>query len=563
MNNIISLQNISFKYKNSDKKALDNISLDIEKGKLYVIMGPSRAGKSTLCLTLNGLVPKLIKGEFHGSVFLSGKDVSKHQVNELTPLIGQVFQDFESQLFSTNVELEVAFGPENLGLSREDIRRRIDNSLNLVSLSGFNHRQPSTLSGGEKQRLAIASVLSIEPEVLCLDEPTTDLDPEGKENVFRICRNLKKDSKRTMIIVEHETEEVMGADFIILMNEGKILTKNSPQNIFKDLPLLKSIGVMPPQLVELFQELGIDEFPLNETYALESIRKRNFMLSEKKYNRLIEKDRELSSSYGDVVIKTESLHYKYQDGNEVLKNINLLVKSGEFLSIIGHNGGGKTTLAKHFNGLLLPSEGNVFIKGKNTREISLKELSQLVGFVFQNPDHQIFAQTVYEEVSFTPKLLGLPDSEIEKRVKDSLEAVGMYDFINEDPFSLTKGDRQKLAVASVLSAKPEIIILDEPTTGLDYKELLSMMNLLKDLNSKGHTIIIITHSLYVVASYSNRVVVMDGGEIILDGTTREVFQKEDVLAKAHIKISSLTSLGNKLGYTLLSVSEFKSVMENI
>src|SRR3990172_4434501 len=379
MQNIISLQNISFKYKNSDKKALDNISLDVEKGKLYVIMGPSRAGKSTLCLAMNGLVPKLIKGEFQGNVLLSGKNVSEHQVNELTPVIGQVFQDFESQLFSTNVELEVAFGPENLGFSREDIRRRIDNSLNLVGLSAFNHRQPSTLSGGEKQRLAIASVLSIEPEVLCLDEPTTDLDPEGKENVFKICRDLKKDSNRTMIIVEHETEEVLYADFIILMNNGKILAHNSPENIFKNIPFLKNIGIMPPQLVELFQELGIDEFPINKNHAIESIKKRNFKLSETKYKELIEKDKKQSASYGDVVIKTDSLHHKYLNDEEVLRGINLSIRAGEFVSIIGHNGGGETTLAKHFNGLLLPSEGNIYTNGKNTKESNLKELSQIVG----------------------------------------------------------------------------------------------------------------------------------------------------------------------------------------
>ena len=561
MENIISLRGLTFKYKNSKKKAIDSVNLEIGKGKLAVIMGPSSAGKSTLCLTLNGLIPKLIKGEFHGNVFLAGKKISEHQVSELAPVIGHVFQDFESQLFSTNVELEVAFGPENLGLERSEIKRRIDNALSLVGLSDFKHRQPATLSGGEKQRLAIASILSIEPEILCFDEPTTDLDPEGKENIFRICRKLKKDSSRTMLFVEHETEEVLDADLIIIMKDGKILKDGIPEQIFKDVKLLKDIGIMPPQITELFYELGFDELPLTEDHAVGIIKKRNLKFSKKRYQELIEKDKKRSQNYGNVIIKIESLHYSYKDGNEILKDITLSIRKGEFLSIIGSNGGGKTTLAKHFNGLLLPTEGNIYTNGKNTKESNLKEHSQIVGFVFQNPDHQIFAQTVFEEVSFTPKLLGLPEQEIEKRVRESLEAVSMTGFINADPFSLTKGERQRLAVASVLSAKPEVIVLDEPSTGLDYKELSSMMELLKNLNSKGHTIIIITHSLHVVASYCHRTIVINGGEIIFDLTTREVFQKERELLKAHLKLPRLTSLGNRYGYTLLSVDEFKQVLE--
>ena len=562
METIISLHELTFKYKNSEKKAIDSINLEIEKGKLVVIMGPSSAGKSTLCLTLNGLIPKLIKGELNGNVFLAGKKVSEHKVNEFVPIIGHVFQDFESQLFSTNVELEVAFGPENLGLERSEIKKRIDNALSLVGLLNFKHRQPATLSGGEKQRLAIASIMSIEPEILCFDEPTTDLDPEGKENIFRICRKLKEDNSRTMLIVEHETEEVLDADLIIIMKDGKILKEGTPEQIFKDVKLIKGIGIMPPQITELFYGLGFDELPLTEEHASEIIKKRNLKFSEKKYRELIEKDKKRSLNYGDVVIKAESLYYGYEDGNEILKEINVSIRKGEFTGIIGCNGGGKTTLAKHFNGLLLPTKGNIYINGKNTKESNLKELSQIVGFVFQNPDHQIFAQTVFEEVSFTPKLLGFPEQEIEKRVMESLEAVRMTGFINADPFSLTKGERQRLAVASVLSAKPEIIVLDEPGTGLDYKELLSMMELLKDLNFKGHTIIIITHSLHVVASYCHRTIVTNGGEIIFDSTTREVFQKGRELLKANLKLPGLVSLGNRHGKTLLSIDEFKQVLEN-
>jgi len=261
------------------------------------------------------------------------------------------------------------------------------------------------------------------------------------------------------------------------------------------------------------------------------------------------------------LITVDALDYVYPDGTPALFDINLEIAEEEFIAFIGQNGSGKTTLSKCLNGLLRPTQGSIIVDDLDTRQRGIiKQLVTKVGYVFQNPDHQIFAQTVYEEVSFTPKLLGLTESEIDKRVKDSLESVGLSKFVSEDPFSLTKGDRQKLAVASVLSSKPEIIILDEPTTGLDYKELLSMMNLLKGLNSIGHTIIIITHSIHIVASYSHRVIVMDRGKILLDGTTREVFQKEDELAKAHIKLPSLTSLGNSLGYTLLSIDEFKDIM---
>lgn len=555
----VSIRNLSFKYKDQkDRKAIEDINLDIEKGQFVVIMGPSGAGKSTLANCLNGLIPHFIRGKYEGEVLINGVNPKENSVSKMAREIGLVFQDFESQLFSTNTLLEIAFGPENFKVDREEIQKRIDKILKTVNLEGFEDRQPSTLSGGQKQRLAIGSVLASKPNVICMDEPTTDLDPVGKLGIFNIAKELHEDKDLTLIIIEHETEEALYADRLIIMEDGHILKDGKPEDVLRDIELTDRIGIMSLQIPKYFSKLSLmkpEELPLTPEEGLNKFNDLKLEIDEDKYREILEYEKERESKYGDVIIQVKDLEHTYPNGKTALKGANLEIREGEFLAVLGHNGSGKTTLVKHFNGLLLPTKGNVIVKDKNTKDTTIFEIGKEVGYAFQNPDHQIFADTVYEEVAFSPKIRGCSKEEIDERVKEALKAVDMEGYEEEDPFSLSKGERQRIAVASILSARPKVIILDEPTTGLDYKEQRQMMELIKKLNESGHTIVMITHTMWVVSEYAHRVAVVKDGEIKMYGNTREVFKNEKELLESYLKTPHIVSLSNKLGKTMLSVDE--------
>lgn len=555
---MITLKGVHFRYKNAPEEALRGIDLHIDPGESAFVMGPSGAGKSTLCATLNGLIPHLIKGQLQGEVWVAGRDTRQHQVKELCPMVGLVFQDFEAQLFSTSVELEVAFGPENLGLDRPTLRERVERALRLVRLEALRRRQPATLSGGEKQRLALASVFSMEPQIIVLDEPTTDLDPMGKEELFAAAQELRKRGM-TLVTVEHETEEALQADRIVVMGEGKVLAQGSPRDILKDVKGLEELGIRPLQTAELSWALGLPGIWATPEEAFEGIQKRGWSLSPLACQKLQEKDGKWE--YGEVVIQAQGLGYRYNGDVPALQEIDLTVRRGEFLALVGQNGSGKTTLVKHLNGLLTPTQGEVLVAGKDVRGEKPSRLSRKVGLVFQNPDHQIFAERVWDEIAFGPRLQGLSAGEVSRRVDQALEAVGLQDFMGADPFVLTKGGRQRVAVASVLATQPEVIGLDEPTTGLDYRELKSIMELVQRLNQAGHTIVMITHSMPLVAEYAHRVVVMKEGRIIQDGPARLVFSDDRALAEASLKAPPIVKLSHRMGFTTLTVREFLDCLD--
>ncbi|MBT9141923.1 MAG: Energy-coupling factor transporter ATP-binding protein EcfA1 [Syntrophomonadaceae bacterium] len=419
--NVISIDQLTFRYSDQeDRDALSNISLDINNGQFIVIMGASGAGKSTLCFTLNGLIPIQIKGKYSGNVLVKGIATKGKKISDFADKVGIVFQDFETQLFSTNVELEMAFGPENLAVEREEIVRRVIESLNMVGLQGFNGREPSTLSGGQKQRLAIASVLALQPEILCMDEPTTDLDPIGKNGVFLIAKKLRGQNM-TIIIAEHETEETLYADKIVIMDEGKIVASGSPREILTQVDFMNQKGIMPLQTAEFFKDkLPAAELPLEIDEAIASWKKLGLKVNEEKYQTLVQEDNHRLNSYGEVLIEVKDLAHIYDTGLTALKDADLDIRKREFLAVVGQNGSGKTTLVKHLNGLLLPTQGFVKIKGKDTRNQSLLEISGSVGYVFQNPDHQIFEETVFAEVAFGPRLHGQNEEQIAENVKQAL-----------------------------------------------------------------------------------------------------------------------------------------------
>lgn len=559
----IKIENLGYRYRGQEKPALDGVDLEVAEGEFVVVMGPSGAGKSTLCVSLNGLIPHFFRGRMEGEVLVRGRSTRDGKVGEFAREVGLVFQDFEAQLFSTNVALEVAFGPENFKVEREEMVRRVRSVLERVRLEGFDGRQPATLSGGQKQRLAIASVLAIEPRILCLDEPTTDLDPIGKLGVFEIAGELKDRDDVTLIVVEHETEETLDADRIVILREGKIVRDAPAREVLRDVELLEESRVQPLQVTRFFHEMGLwqAQLPLTPAEGLKEFRRQGWRVDPEKHRELVAADAKREERYGEPLIEVAGLAHRYPNGVVALEGVDLTVRRGEFLAVLGQNGSGKTTLVKHFNGLLEPTDGSVRVHGEETVEQGIKRLGQRVGYVFQNPDHQIFSDTVHDEVAFGPKIRGLEEAEIEERVSEALAAVGLEGYEKEDPFGLTKGERQRVAVASVLAVRPEVLILDEPTTGLDYAEQRSMMDLVRRLNESGSTIIVVTHTMWVVAEYAHRAAVVRDGRVVLSGPVREVFAEEEELRVASLRPPHVVSLGNTLGHTVLTVEELIGVTE--
>ena len=558
---IINIDNLRFRYIKGTSRALDKITTQFKPGEFVVIMGPSRAGKSTLCLTMNGLIPLYLKGIMKGTVTVCGKKTIEHKVNELAKDVAMVFQDFESQLFSTSAALDVAFGPENFGMEHEKIIQAVNDSMKMVGLDGFEKREPATLSGGEKQRLAIAAALAMGSTILVMDEPTTDLDPIGKISIFDVAARLRDTREHTIIYVEHETEETISADRIILLSEGKILLDGTPRDVLTQVDMLRQNGIMPLGVAEVSHALKIDAKPLTVEEGVDILKENKYEVSVPAYNKLVSQDKERTKKYGDPVVEVKDLTFWYDEDIKALDNVNLTIRKGEFLAIIGQNGSGKTTLAKQFNGLLKPTEGTVMVGDMDTKDSTIYKLSKYTGYVFQNPDHQIFAETVSEEVSFGPKNFCFSEEDIKESVQEALSSVDLIGSEEEDPFLLTKGERQRVAVASVLATRPKIIILDEPTTGLDYSEQVGIMNLLKRLNEEGHTVVIITHTMWVVSHYAHRGIVMNKGKIVLEGSIRDIFKNEAKLTDLSLRPPQIVRLSNQFGHTMLTTDEMVQCLQ--
>ncbi|WP_413801983.1 ABC transporter ATP-binding protein [Streptomyces iranensis] len=555
MSGIVEVHDLGFRYRRASTQALRGIELDIPAGQFVAVVGPSQAGKSTLCLALNGLIPHSVAGKMTGDVRVGGRSTRHTPVKEIFTEAAIVFQDFESQLFASSAALDVAFGAENLGLPHVEIVARVHRYLGLVGLEGFERREPSSLSGGQKQRLALASALALESSVLILDEPTTDLDPVGKRSVLEVAERLRATGEHTIVCVEHEVEELVSADRVVLLAEGEVVLDGPPAEVFGQVDVMRRHGVMPVGACALLTALGVPATALNVEGAIAELSKRGYQLDRLAYRKLVRGDETRRDRYGDVLIDIDHVSFGYNDTTKVVDDVSLQIRSGEFIAIVGQNGSGKTTLAKQLNGLLRYDEGRITVRGEDTRQAGLSRLSQTIGYVFQNPDSQIFADDVFTEVAFGPRNHDFSEDEVRRSVTEALEAVGMAGREKDDPFSLTKGERQRIAVASVLATRPEVLILDEPTTGLDYTEQLGMMRLLRKLNEDGSTIIIVTHTMWVVSTYAHRTVVMSEGRVALDGPVREVFGHETELTELCLTPPQVTRIGNHLGATLLTVEE--------
>ncbi|MEM2896321.1 MAG: energy-coupling factor transporter ATPase [Candidatus Bathyarchaeia archaeon] len=556
----IKIKNLSFTYPRGEKPAIDNINLEVKKGEFLVIMGPNGAGKTTLCLTLNGVIPTVINGEYNGKVIVEGMVTTEHMVYELAQKVGVTLQDPESQLFCPTVKSEIVFGPENLGVPREEILSRLANALKVTRLEGREENSPLQLSGGQKQRCALAAAIAIRPEILVLDEPTSQLDPVGTSEVFSVVSELNKKYGVTVIMAEHKSEEIAEfADRVLVLHEGKIVAEGDPHEVFVQHELLNKIYVKIPQVSQFASRLStrvkFDPFPVTIDEAYRQIYE--FLTKGLVSVKPCPISTVRKNKSDEVVLETKNLWYMYPPDIMALKDVSIKIYDGEFVGIIGQNGAGKTTLVKHFVGLLKPTKGEVFVVGKNTKEARASELSRNVGLVLQNPDHQLFATTAREEVEFGPRNLGLSEDEVKQRVEEALHLVGLKKYEDLFPFRLSFGDRKKLTVAAIYSMKPKILILDEPTTGQDYKGRYEILEIAKSLHEKGHTIIMITHDMELVAKYAERTIVLGMGEVLLDGPTMKVFSESEILKKTYLKPPQIVQLAQSLserGFPSLALS---------
>jgi energy-coupling factor transport system ATP-binding protein len=583
--NAIELNNVSYQYPNAAEACLKNINLTVKKGKFVVLMGATGAGKTTLSLCLNGLIPQLLEGKLTGQVTVCGLDVRKTPVQLMSKVLGLVLQDPETQIIGRTVEEDTAFGPSNLSVPQEEILRRVDDTLERVRLKGFKLRLTEELSGGEKQRLAIAGVLAMEPEVLVLDEPTSELDPTGRTDIYSTLDDLRTKKELTIILVEHSSEElIQKADDVVVLKEGEVIFRGEPTQLFRDIPRLQQFGIkpLPVSLIgwSFFEKgwISRDKIPLDllsaERLMREMFSKHNHALLKLDPSRsahitslMVPHQIRNEVPCKDAALKINNLHYHYQSGQPALAGINLTIESGEFVALIGQNGAGKTTLAKHFNGLLKPSSGEVIVCGLNTHDYETCDLAKTVGYVFQNPDHQIFSNTVEKELEFGLKSAGFNRSESNERINQVLKNTGLERYRKVHPFTLGKGERQMIAVASILVLKPQILIVDEPTTGSDWPGVQAMMRLIHELHRSGTTIVMISHDMDLVAQYAQRVVVLKKGSILLDGSPREVFANSQVLLDAAIippQLCRLSSRLKELGFPgiLLRPEEFTSMFES-
>jgi energy-coupling factor transporter ATP-binding protein EcfA2 len=537
---LLAVHGLRCRYPESDVPALDAIDFAIHPGELVAVMGASGAGKSTLLKCLTGIVPSFVRAEIAGQRQAFGHDLATLEPGELAGQVGIVFQDFEAQLFSTNCALEVGFAPQQLGLPREVIDRRTRAALERVGLGGFAARDPATLSGGEKQRLAIAGVLALEPAVVLLDEPTTDIDPAGKRGILELLRALRADGI-AVLLVEHEILAAQAADRLVLLADGRIAADGDATQLLGDVALLEACGVRPRDIDVVRHHLALPERLASIDDAERALRAHGLVpVSDATPDSVVASD-------ATPLLAVDDVRFAYDGGNVALDGVSLAIGAGEYVALIGQNGSGKTTLAKHLNGLLAPTTGTVRLDGRDVRGLRLGDVARDVGFVFQDPDYQLFCATVEEEVAYGPRHLGLPADEVERRIARALGVCGLEGRRAMDPFLLRKGERQRLAVAAMLATEPRVLILDEPTTGLDHREQRAILALLADLHRAGRTIVVITHSPWLVAEHATRAVLLSHGRVLLDGTVEELFRATDALAASSFVLPDATLLGLRFG----------------
>ena len=561
---MIKTDNLIFEYEKRDEegnvigthRAIDEVNLDIEPGQFIAILGHNGSGKSTLAKHMNAiLVPS------GGTMWVDGKDTKEEEnLWDVRQTAGMVFQNPDNQIIGTVVEEDVGFGPENLGVPTEEIWQRVEKSLSAVGMIEYRHHSPNKLSGGQKQRVAIAGVVAMCPKCIVLDEPTAMLDPNGRKVVLRTVEELRKREHVTVILITHYMEEVIGADRVIVMDQGHVVMDGTTREIFSQVELLKKYRLDVPQVTMLahgLKQRGLDikEGILTTNELIEALEKAgDWRQNQKKTyvghaETVVKKEKK-----ENPILKLEHIEYVYSSGTayekRALKDINLDIYEGEFVGVIGHTGSGKSTMIQHLNGLMKATSGALYYNGENIydEKYNLRQLRNNVGLVFQYPEHQLFEIDVLTDVCFGPKNQGLTEEECKKRAIEALELVGLSEkYYDTSPFDLSGGQKRRVAIAGVLAMRPKVLVLDEPTAGLDPKgrdEILDQIAYLQ--KERNLTVILVSHSMEDIAKYVDRIVVMNKGRKMYDGEPKEVFAHYKELEKVGLAAPQVTYIMHAL-----------------
>lgn len=554
--NLIDVKNLLFNYKiySGEKEeviehtAIDHVSLSIKKGDFVGILGHNGSGKSTLAKQLAALLKPS-----GGIIYVNGMDTAKDEL--LLPIrktAGMVFQNPDNQLIGNIVEEDIAFGPENMGIPREEIEERITRALEATGMSAYREHSPNALSGGQKQKIAISGVLSMEPECIIFDEPTAMIDPEGRKEVLKAIYDLNRLKHITIIYITHFLDEVSKADYLYVMKQGAITLEGSPETLFKMPDQLTENNLELPFEISFIAELrkkglNIPKEIYTKKQLLEFFKCRqqeeSFLFTEKKVENQQKKCIAETEKEKGIVLKNISYQYKKRSAEEAkdaLQDVSLSIKPGEFVAIVGKTGSGKSTLIQHLNGLLQPQSGQYFFEGQDiwSKKYDLKKLRQKVALCFQYPEYQLFEETILKDIAFGPKNLGFDKKKCEEKARYAMKLVGLPAELEKvSPFSLSGGQKRRVALAGILAMEPEYLILDEPVAGMDAPGKRMLFQLLHHLNKdKGITIVLVSHNMDDVAAHADRVLIMEDGTLKMDGTTREIFARKDDLTTTGLGI---------------------------
>ena len=569
---VITVENLRYRYPHAKELALDGLDFSVEKGEFIGIIGENGAGKSTLSQAIMGLVPQFYKGAYGGTVMVDGIEAGRTPVAQLCGHVGLVFQNPFNQLSGAkdNVYEEVAFGMQNLGVPAEEMKNRVEEALKLLDIWQYRDRNPFDLSGGQMQRVAIASVLVMRPDVMILDEPTSQLDPEGSDEVFKAVETLTG-SGITILMIEQKIEKLAAyCDRILLLHKGKQIAFDTPQKVFS-MPDLNNYGIQAPAFTRICKAEGVTladgTYPVTVEEAAGVLREKRLgapACADGKERAQRAAGAELAQAGGPSELAVSSdeqfciknLDFSYLADVPVLKKLNMKLDKCP-TAIIGQNGAGKTTLVKLLKGLLKPVSGSIYFHGEDISGKTVAMLAGNVGYVFQNPDDQIFKYNVMDEILFGPLNIGMDAERAKKEAERALKLTGLTGKEKENPYDLELYERKMTAIASVLAMDTDVLILDEPTIAQDWKGRQIIGDIIRSLSERGKLVIAILHDMDFVAENFERVIIMAHGQVLADGTAKEVFAQEEALKKARLQKPYVMQLCEALGYekSYLTVEE--------
>ncbi len=546
---VIRGEGIGYRYGSEARDVLRVVDLTVEAGDHVLLMGSSGSGKSTFCRMLNGSIPYLYPGHMVGRLLVCGMDTRHHSVCEIFRHVGVVFQDPDAQLFNSTVEREMAYGLESLGLGRGEMRERISWAAKAAGIESLLPRSPKDLSGGEKQLVAICAILALKPEILVLDEPCSSLDAVNGARVRLLVRRIR-DLGTTIFLAEHRLQDVIGdATRLMLLHEGRIALDGPPREVLRED--MSATGINLPETLRLFRAHGLMDVPLSPEEGASILRSKGIKLISTPPDRSEPSDGILGHVLddvqgcvlGDEAIRIEGLGCRLGE-REVLQGLNLTVQAGERIGLVGANGSGKTTLVKHLNGLLRPQRGRVWVMGRETKGVPVAELAHRVGIVFQNPNDQFFRSSVREEIEVGPRRLDVYHQDWCRFI---YELLSLEPLLARSPYQLSDGEKKRVAFASILAARPPVIILDEPTTGQDGRFRDALGRILGELRGWGNTVILVTHDLDFAEAHTDRWIVLAGGRVIADGRPHEVMADDGVMAAASLAPTEGFRLARAMG----------------